>query len=60
MTKKKAKNMKKKSKKPHPELYHLNMVLKYTERNVKDDGSDMDELFKEQAERVKERIRGLV
>jgi hypothetical protein len=60
VTKKKKKPMKKlKAKKPHPDLYHLTMVLKYTERNIKNDGSDMDSLFKAQAERVKERIRGL-
>jgi hypothetical protein len=57
--KKKSKPMKKPKAKPHPDLYHLMMVLKYTERNIKNDGSDMDSLFKAQAERVKERIRGL-
>lgn len=42
--------------KPHPDLYHLTMVLKYTERNIKGDGSDMDSLFVEQAIRIKNRI----
>lgn len=61
MTKKKVKTMKKqKTKKSHPDMYHLNMVLKYTEKNIKGDGSDMDELFKNQALRVKQRIKGLV
>ena len=57
--KKKAKKPMKKKSKPHPDLYHLTMVLHYTERNIKNDGSDMDSLFKAQSERVKERIRGL-
>lgn len=55
--KKRNKTMKKtKTKKSHKDLYHLTMVLKYTERNIKNDGSDMDELFKTQAEKVKKQI----
>lgn len=55
--KKKAKPMKKRTKpKPHPDLHHLMMLLKYTQRNIKNDGSDMDELFKRQEDRIWKRL----
>lgn len=59
MTKKKGKTVKKKTKKPHKDLHHLTMIFKYTERNIKGDGSDMDTLFIEQAARIWKRIEEL-
>ena len=56
-TKKKAKPMKKQ--KPHKDLHHLTMCLKFTERSIKNDGSELDEFFKGQASRLRERLRGL-
>jgi hypothetical protein len=56
--KKKVKPMKKKAK-VNPELNHLTSILKYTERNITNDGSNLNSLFTEQAERIKKRIRGL-
>ncbi len=60
---KKTKNKKKpkpmKKPKPHKDLRHLTMVLKYTIRNIKNDGSDLDNCFKEQAEKVRKQIEGL-
>jgi hypothetical protein len=61
MPKKKAKPMKTKtkSKKLHPELHHLTALLKYTERNITNDGSDLSEYFRKSAERIRERMRGI-
>ena len=53
------KAMKKKDKKPHRDLHHLTMLLKYTERNVTGDGSYLDELFNNQAERLRKQIEEL-
>lgn len=59
MTKnKKGKSMKKQNK-PHKDLHHLTMLLKYTELNVKDDSSNLDEYFKNQASRLKKQLRDL-
>ena len=57
--KKKAKPVKKKTVKPHRDLYHLTMLLKYTERNIVNDGSGMDELFKNQAVRLRKQMKKL-
>lgn len=59
--KKKDKNMKakQKAKKPHKDLHHLTMCLKYTERNVKGDGTDLDEFFRSQAEKLRKEIEDL-
>lgn len=59
MTKKKTKTMKKKSKKPHKDLYHLTMLLKYTERSVKGDSEELDAYFTGQASRIKKQIKDL-
>ena len=58
MAKKKAKTVKK-VKKPHKDLHHLSMLLKYTERNVKNDGTNIDNYFKNQAERLRKQIEEL-
>ena len=58
MAKKKGK-AKPMDKKPHKDFYHLTMLLKYTERSVKNDGSNVDEYFKGQAERIRGKLRGL-
>jgi hypothetical protein len=60
MTKKKAKKKPmKKTKLPHKDLHHLTMILKYTELSINNDGSDMDQVFKSQADRIKKQIEGL-
>ena len=56
MTKKKKAKKPMKKKKDHPDLHHLTMLLKYTQRNIKGDGSDMDELFKRQEDRIQKRL----
>jgi len=53
------KKMAKKSKKQHKDFHHLSMLLKYTERSIKGDSSDLDNYFKQSATRLKEKIRGL-
>ena len=47
----------KKSKKPHKDLHHVTMLLKYTERSIKNDGSYVDEYIKGQAERLREKLK---
>lgn len=59
MKNKKDKKMKKTNKKPHKDLHHLTMLLKYTERNVTGDGSYLDQYFANQADRIKKQIKEL-
>jgi hypothetical protein len=58
MTKKRKKSMKKINK-PHKDVHHFTMLLKYTERNIKNDGSFLDDYFKNQADRLKKQLKGL-
>lgn len=59
MKKKGKTKMKTKPKKSHPELHHLTALLKYTERNITNDGSDLNEYFTKSAARIRERMKGL-
>jgi hypothetical protein len=54
-TKKKAKKSMKKAK-PNKEVAFINTLLKYTERNILNNGLELDEFFKGQAERLKKRL----
>ena len=55
--KKKGKSMKKT--KPHKDLHHFTMALKLTEGTIKNDGTDVDEFFKNQAKRLRKVVEGL-
>ena len=61
LMKKKGKSMKTKKtvKAPHKDLYHLTMCLKLTEQSIKGDSEDLDSYFISQAEKLREKIRGL-
>jgi hypothetical protein len=55
MTKKKAKPMKKKSK-PNKEAEYIKTLLFYTERNIANSGLELDEFFKGQAAKLRQRL----
>jgi hypothetical protein len=59
MTKKKRNKPMKKTKAPHKDLHHFTMILKLTEGTIKNDGSDVDEFFKNQAKRLRKVVEGL-
>lgn len=59
MTKNKVKSMKKTKAKPHKDLYHFSQLLKLTERTITNDGTDIDQFFKDQAERLRKQVEAL-
>lgn len=60
MGKKKVIKKKRVEKKPHPDLYHFTMLLKHTVKNIKNDGTDIDDFFKKQAERLKKQLEEIL
>ena len=57
--KKGKKPMKKKAKAPHKDLFHLTNCLRLTERNIKNDGTDLDEFFKGQAAKIRKELESI-
>ena len=57
--KKGKKPMKKKAKPPHKDLFHLTNILRLTERNIKNDGTDLDEFFKGQAAKIRKELENI-
>lgn len=56
MTKKK-KTIKKKVKKDTSKIDFYEILLKYTVRNLRNDGSELDRIFMEQASRIKKEMK---
>lgn len=57
MAKKKTK--KQKAPKFNPQIEHLETLIKYTERNIKNDDTELDKFFKYQANRLKEMVKAI-